>query len=157
MRATDVNTVIEYTRYALPVLAVIILSLCLVPLLKRKPASLGKVMIYNTVNDEVYPITARETSIGRHKDCDITIDRPSVSRQHAVIVCGKDGWYIKGLNKDSPLFVNGEQVQKSRLISSGDEIIVGDCLLIFNNKELLGKIVQNSGGAKNGSKKKKKK
>ncbi len=152
----DFRDILPYARYALPVLAVLILFFCLVPLLKRKPQPLGNVMIYDPYSKEVYPVTARETSIGRHKDCDITIDLPTVERQHAVIICGKDGWYIKGLGKDSPVFVNGKKVEKSQLISTGDEIIVGEASLIFSNKEKLGKILNKAGGAKSGKQKEKK-
>ncbi len=147
---------LPYARYALPILAVLILSLCLVPLLSRKPQSLGNVMIYDPHTGEVYPITARETSIGSHKDCDISLDLPSVQRQHAVIICGKDGWYIKGLNKDSPVFVNGAQAEKSQMISTGDKITIGNAVLVFSNKERLAKIINKSGGAAGGKQKEKK-
>ncbi len=149
----NIQEFISYARYALPLLAVIILSLCLVPLLRRKPQPLGNVMIYDPVTREVYPITARETSIGRHKDCDIKPDDPSLARQHAVIMCGKDGWYVKGLSKDSPVFVNGEQVEKSQMISSGDKITIGRTTLIFSNKENLNRILQKTGGSKGGTQK----
>ena len=152
----DISYILPYARYALPILAVLILGFCLAPLLRRKPQPLGNVMIYDPYSKEVYPITARETSIGRHKDCDITLDLPTVEKQHAVIICGKDGWYIKGLGKDSPVFINGIKAEKSTLISTGDEIILGEATLIFSNKEKLGKILNKSGGAESGKQKEKK-
>ena len=130
--ADDITAV---ARYILPVLAVIILLLCLVPLLRRKPQPLGNIMVFNPQSGETFPVTSRETSVGRHRDCDIVLDSDAVSRQHAVIICGKDGWYIKSLDKDSPVFVNGAEVQKRQLISSGDKITIADKVLIFNNKE----------------------
>jgi pSer/pThr/pTyr-binding forkhead associated (FHA) protein len=134
--------IVEIARYALPVTAVIILALCSVALLRRKPQSLGKVQIVNTHTGDVFPLTGRETSLGRHKNCDIILNYPSVSRQHAVIVCARDGWYIKEIGKGSPVMINGRQAEKTALLKSGDRIKLGEVTLVFKNKT----VSVNSGG-----------
>lgn len=135
------------SRFALPVLAVIILGLCLAALLRRKPQSLGNVQIFNAKTGEAFVLTSRETSLGSHKNCDIRIDDASVSKQHAVIICGKDGWYIKGIRGDSPVFVNGSPADKTELLKAGDKIRLGDITLVFQNKTVS---LTNGGQRRNG-------
>jgi cell division protein FtsW len=126
---------IEISRYALPILAVIVLGLCLAALLRRRPQYLGEVQIINTATGDSFPLTSRETSLGRHKNCDIILNYPTVSRQHAVIICGKDGWYIKGINNsDSKVFINGKPIEKRQMIKTGDKIRLGEVTLIFDNR-----------------------
>ncbi len=126
--------VIALSRYILPALAVIILALCLAALLRRKPQSLGNIMLVNLSTGDTYPIQSREVSIGRHKNSDIVLNYPTVSRQHAVLFFGKDGWYIKEIGNSSPVYVNSSRVEKRVLVSSGDIIKLGDVSLRFNSK-----------------------
>lgn len=129
------DNLIEFSRYALPILAVIVLGLCLAALLRRRPQYLGEVQIINTATRDSFPLTSRETSLGRHKNCDIILNYPTVSRQHAVIICGKDGWYIKGINNsDSKVFINGNPIEKKQMIKTGDKIKLGEVTLIFDNR-----------------------
>lgn len=130
------QTVIEFSRYILPGLAVIILGLCLAALLSRRPQSLGPVQIINMNNGDSFPLTARETSLGRHKNCDIVLNYPTVSRQHAVIICGKDGWYITCISASSPVTVNKKEIEKKQMITSGDKIELGEVRLLFENRKI---------------------
>lgn len=127
--------VFETAHYMLPVLAVAVLILCFSALFKRRPVSLGKARLINTVNGDVYPLVSRETSIGRHKNCDIILNYPTVSKVHAVIICAKDGWYITGIRAATPVTVNGNTVEKKSLLVSGDRITLGSINLIFENKQ----------------------
>ncbi|MBE6770877.1 MAG: FHA domain-containing protein [Ruminococcaceae bacterium] len=127
--------VLMISHYALPVLAVAVLALCLSALLRRKPPSLGKAKLINTVNGDVFPLISRETSIGRHKNCDIILNYPSVSRIGAVIVCTKNGWYLTGIKTDSELLLNGKKPEKKALLKTGDKITLGNITLIFDNKQ----------------------
>lgn len=127
--------VFEAAHYMLPVLAVAVLALCVSALFKRRPASLGRARLINTVNADVFPLVSRETSIGRHKNCDIILNYPTVSRIHAVIICSKDGWYITGIRSGTAVTVNGKTVEKKELLKSGDKITLGSINLIFENKQ----------------------
>ena len=96
--------VLGISHYALPVLAVAVLALCFAALLRRKAPSLGKVKLINTINGDSFPIVSRETSIGRHKNCDIILNYPTVSRLSTIIVCTKNGCFTdvdieEGLSK----------------------------------------------------------
>lgn len=126
--------VFETAHYMLPVLAVAILVLCVSALFKRRPASLGSAKLINTVNGDAFPLTSRETSIGRHKNCDIILNYPAVSRVNAVIICAKDGWYITGVKSNTPVTVNDSPVEKKLMLKTGDKIALGNISLIFENK-----------------------
>lgn len=127
--------VLRISHYALPALAVAVLALCLSALLKRRPPSLGKARLVNTVNGDDFPLVSRETSIGRHKNCDIILNYPTVSRVCAVIVCAKSGWYITGVKSDTEVLINGNKLEKKQLLKTGDKITLGSITLIFDNKQ----------------------
>lgn len=127
--------VLGISHYALPVLAVAVLALCFAALLRRKAPSLGKVKLINTVNGDSFPIVSRETSIGRHKNCDVILNYPTVSRMHAVIICAKDGWYVTAIRSGTEVLVNGKKIAKKEFIKTGDKITLGNITLIFDNKQ----------------------
>jgi len=127
--------VLQISHYTLPVLAVAVLALCLSALLKRRSPSLGRARLINTANGDVFPLISRETSIGRHKNCDIILNYPTVSRLHAVIVCAKTGWYITNIKSDSEVLINGKKLEKKEILKTGDKISLGSIILIFDNKQ----------------------
>lgn len=132
---------VELSRYVMPVLAVVILALSSTALLRRRNQSLGAVFIRNPATNESFPLTSRETSLGLHKNCDIVLDYKDVLNEHAVIICGKDGWYLKKVTPDAPVFINGKPVRNITLLQNGDNIVIGTVGLIFQN---------NPGGQVNG-------
>ncbi len=134
MEKNMLDFVLQISHYALPVLALAVLALCFSALLRRRAPSLGKAKLINTVNGDSFPLVCRETSIGRHKNCDIILNYSTVSRMHAVIVCAKSGWYITGIKSDSEVLVNGKKIEKKELLKTGDKITLGSISLIFENK-----------------------
>lgn len=126
---------LRISHYSLPVLAVAVLALCLSALLKRRPPSLGKARLVNTVNGDNFPLISRETSVGRHKNCDIILNYPTVSRICAVIICAKNGWYITRVKSDTDVLINGKKLEKKELLKTGDKITFGSITLIFDNKQ----------------------
>ena len=135
MEDSMLDFVLGISHYALPALALLIIILCFSALFRRKSPSLGKTKLINTVNGDSFPIVSRETSIGRHKNCDIILNYPTVSRMHAVIICAKDGWYISAIRSGTDVIVNGNPVEKKSLLVSGDKITLGSINLIFENKQ----------------------
>lgn len=126
------ETYLYLSHYGLPVLAVLVVALCLLALLRRRMPSLGSARIVNPATKDSYPIRYRETSLGRSKICDVTLDDPSVDRQHAVIVCAKEGWYIAD-SSGAQTKVNGLKVNKRADIASGDRITLGKITVVFEN------------------------
>lgn len=126
---------LSISHYALPVLAVAVLTLCVYALLRRRPPSLGSARLVNSVNGDDYPLTSRETSLGRHKNCDIILNYPTVSRVAAIIVCSKQGWYVTGIDDEAKARINGKKPQKKEFLTTGDRITLGGVTLIFENKQ----------------------
>lgn len=124
------------SRYALPALAVIILILCFTALFKRRAPSLGNAALVSLANGDVFKLTSRETSIGRYKNCDIVMNYSTVSRQHAVVVCTKKGWYITGAKAASEVLVNGKNIDKKAFLNNGDKITIGSITLVFKNERV---------------------
>lgn len=135
MEKSMLDFILKISHYSLPVLAVAVLLLCLSPLLRRKPPSLGKARLINTVNGDEFPLVSRETSIGRHKNCDIILNYPTVSRICAVIICTKNGWYITKVKSETEVKINGKPLEKKELLKTNDKINLGNIILIFDNKQ----------------------
>lgn len=108
---TYVEVYIGLLRYALPILALLLLLRCLKPLLrfKREP----EIWAWLYLNDGTkYAITHWENVIGRHKSSDVCIDFPTISRNHAVLTRYDDGsWTITDAGSKSGVLVNNRPVQ----------------------------------------------
>ncbi len=64
-------------------------------------------------------------TLGRGSDCDVVIDDSVVSRRHAELHCGPDGWEIIDSESLNGLTFDGEKVQ-SRQLKDGDVIGISD-------------------------------
>lgn len=129
------DAALKISHYALPVLAVLILVLCLVALLKRRLPSLGNAKVINTANGDAFALRYRETSIGRSPKSDIVLNYSTVSRLHAVIVCSKKGWYVADARSSTGVKINGKKIDRRGFIKSGDKIALGGAVLIFEFAE----------------------
>ena len=109
-KETYVEVYIGILRYAVPVLALILLWRCFKPLLrfKREP----EIWAWLYLNDGTkYAITHWESVIGRHRSSDVCIDFPTVSRNHAVLTRYDDGsWTITDADSKSGVLVNNRPV-----------------------------------------------
>jgi pSer/pThr/pTyr-binding forkhead associated (FHA) protein len=70
------------------------------------------------------------TSVGRHPDSNIFLDDVTVSRKHAEIRRGADGFRLHDVGSLNGTYVNRERVEDAAL-ASGDEIQVGKFKLVF--------------------------
>lgn len=62
--------------------------------------------------------------IGRGAHCDLVIDSPKVSREHAALVRGADGtWSIEDLRSSNGTWHQGERITRRR-VDAGDEFYV---------------------------------
>jgi pSer/pThr/pTyr-binding forkhead associated (FHA) protein len=81
--------------------------------------------------------TMREVTIGRHDECDLTLDwDPQVSGLHAQLNNAAGQWLVSddGLSRNGT-FVNGERVVGRRRLEDGDQLEVGKTMLIFRSPE----------------------
>ena len=115
---------IGFLRWAAPVLTAMLLLRCIVPLLtfRREPEIWAWL---NLATGEQVPITHWENVIGRSKSCDVTIDFPTVSRNHAVLTRYDDGsWTITDVGSKEGTLVNGRKIQICALTSK-ERISIG--------------------------------
>jgi pSer/pThr/pTyr-binding forkhead associated (FHA) protein len=75
-------------------------------------------------------LTAERTTAGRSDDRDVLLDDVTVSRAHAVFERRDDGWYVADEGSLNGTYVNGEQVDATKL-ATGDEVQVGLFKLVF--------------------------
>ena len=111
-------------RYAVPVLAALLLLRCAWPLLtfRREPEIWAWL---NMADGKQIPITHWENVIGRSKSSDVTIDFPTVSRNHAVLTRYDDGsWTITDADSKDGTMVSGRKV-KICAITERNKISIG--------------------------------
>ena len=70
-------------------------------------------------------------AIGRHKECNLTVEDLSVSSRHAEIHCEKNIWSVRDLGSSNGTTLNGSATEFA-VIKDGDLISVGDLELQFN-------------------------
>jgi len=58
--------------------------------------------------------------IGRGGHCDLVIDSPKISREHAALVRTEDGWWIEDLGSSNGTWFRGERIER-RKVEHGDE------------------------------------
>jgi cell division protein FtsW (lipid II flippase) len=69
------------------------------------------------------PIKNYEVTIGRSTACDVIINLPSISRQHAVLTMHDTGyWKITDTKSKGGVLINGEPALDTTLIAMGDEV-----------------------------------
>lgn len=73
---------------------------------------------------ERIPLLAQST-IGRSRENDVTLDDAVISAQHARLTWNGRGWVIEDLNSTNGTFVNGKQVDRPRAVKQGDVIDLG--------------------------------
>ncbi len=119
---------LAFLRMAAPVISVLLLLRCILPLLtfRQEPEIWAWL---NMPDGRQIPITHWENVIGRSKSCDVTIDFPTVSRNHAVLTRYDDGsWTISDAGSKDGVLVNGKKVQicaihpRSRISIGGVEM-----------------------------------
>ena len=109
-------------RFVFPLLALMILVGAIRSLWKVKhPDEVwGYLVLRNGVR---LPITHWENIIGRAPSCDVQLEYPSVSRQHAALIREDDGsWTIYDLGSKGGIKVNDLPVDEYALVEDGDTV-----------------------------------
>ena len=120
-----------FVRFLFPVLAVLILYRAVGALLKipHTPETWGQLSL---PNGAPIPLTHWENIIGRGKNCDVFLNYPSISRQHAALCRGEDGaWTVYDLGSKGGTQVNGQSVETSAPVKLGDTVTLGGVPLVF--------------------------
>ncbi len=77
-----------------------------------------------------YPLSDRPVVIGRGSDADVRINDHSVSRRHARVQPGADGYYAVDLQSTNGTYVNDLPAAMCKL-KDGDYLRVGNCIYRF--------------------------
>lgn len=80
---------------------------------------------------QVYDFKQESIVIGRDAGVDVMIDNPSVSRRHAEIRLGDDGWMVEDLGSSNGTFIRGTKILGPQSIGLGDEIGFGKFSIVF--------------------------
>lgn len=80
---------------------------------------------------QVYDFKQESIVIGRDPGVDVLIDNPSVSRRHAEIRLGDEGWMVEDLGSSNGTFIRGTKIQGPQSIGLGDEIGFGKFSIVF--------------------------
>jgi hypothetical protein len=113
----------------------------------------GRTMIYSTAGRVSEPLEERARSrqqtalllmggkrlvvgpggvtMGRSRQCDVTVDDPNVSRNHAEVRPRGGSWVLNDLGSTNGSRLNGRRVEGSEVLKPGDEIEVGTTVLRF--------------------------
>jgi hypothetical protein len=116
----------------------------------------GRTMIYSTAGRVAEPLEERArahqhrallvfagrrlvvgpagVTIGRSRGCDIVLDDPNVSRQHAEVRPRGGSWVLSDLGSTNGSSINGRRLAGPEVLRSGDEIEIGNTPLRFEEE-----------------------
>ncbi len=100
-------------------------------LLSDLPADTGLLVVRRGPNaGSTFALDTDTTSIGRHPDSDLFLDDVTVSRRHATMRRGDDGYEITDVGSLNGTYVNRERIDTVP-INDMDEIQIGRFVLVF--------------------------
>lgn len=83
-----------------------------------------------------FPLVREETTIGRKDDNHISLPCAKISKYHAVIKKGEQGYYLRDRNSSNGVKVNDKLISQSgpQLLNEGDKIDIGTFTLYFHDE-----------------------
>ena len=100
-------------RVILPFYAAVIVYAIFASMRRHRRPQKPLLTLHNLDTGEKIPVLFWENSIGRSRGSDITVEDPSVSRNHCVLMRRQEGWMITDVGSKSGTFVNGERVSSN--------------------------------------------
>jgi uncharacterized RDD family membrane protein YckC len=91
---------------------------------------MAKLLVQETTGAREFELVDREVNLGRELDNALRLSDPSVSRHHAVIRQGPDGYRIEDLQSSNGVLLNGARVPTAPL-RDGDRITLGQIQITF--------------------------
>ncbi len=113
----------------------------------------GRTMIYSTAGRVAEPLEERArvrqqnalllydgrrlvvgpagVTIGRSRECDIVLNDPNISRQHADIRPRGGSWVLTDLGSTNGSCLNGARIDRPEVLKAGDEVELGTTTIRF--------------------------
>jgi hypothetical protein len=113
----------------------------------------GRTMVYSTSERHSQPLEERARSraetallvlggkrmvvgpagatLGRSRKCDIVVDDPNVSREHAEVRPRGGSWVLRDLGSTNGSSLNGRRIDGAEVLKPGDEIELGTATMTF--------------------------
>jgi pSer/pThr/pTyr-binding forkhead associated (FHA) protein len=99
--------------------------------LAEMPADIGVLVIKRGQQaGSRFSLDKEVTTAGRHPDSDIFLDDITVSRRHAEIHRGSDGYEVRDVGSLNGTYLNRERIESAPL-ATGDELQIGKFKLVF--------------------------
>ena len=80
---------------------------------------------------QAYDFKQPSIIVGRDDGADVLIDNASVSRRHAEIRLGDEGWVVEDLGSSNGTYLKGQKISGAQSIGLGDEIGFGKFSIVF--------------------------
>jgi len=80
------------------------------------------------------PLVGEKITMGRNAECEVVINLPAVSREHALIRKVQNQFWIEDLKSRNGTQVNNQDIKKSTLLKHNDKIKICDSLFEFQEK-----------------------
>jgi pSer/pThr/pTyr-binding forkhead associated (FHA) protein len=81
-----------------------------------------------------FALRAAETSIGRDPEADVSIEEPSASRRHALVVRKRDGFYLRDLGSTNGTYLFGVLRGAEKRLMEGDRFRIGRTEFLFHDE-----------------------
>ena len=78
-----------------------------------------------------FPLKEQVTTIGRAPTCDLVLEYDYMSRLHARLEQTASGYMVVDAGSTNGTSVNGRRISEMQLLSSGDEISMGEISVLF--------------------------
>ncbi len=134
---TLISVLLYFIQIILPFLGVLIIYYCYKSLFGGISPERPLIALVNCMTGEKIPITYWENSIGRDRHCDVVVDSPTASRDHAVLFRRDEGWIVADTNSKGGIFLNGKKVEESAKVELNDVIQIGGIDFELNKSEIL--------------------
>jgi ABC-type multidrug transport system ATPase subunit len=93
--------------------------------------------LVNPPTERIISLKNRSVTLGRDPDANLYLDAPTVSRCHAAIDRDNKGRYILYDYSTNGVFVNGQKVKNSAILSPGATIRIGPYTIVLQKDELV--------------------
>lgn len=89
--------------------------------------------VQSDTGEEKFSLDAPSVTLGRGLECDIRLKDIKSSRRHCQVLKGPDGYKLVELGSGNGTFVNGILIHGEHRLRSGDNIQIGECVIVFSD------------------------